>query len=46
MSNEALMRMVEWKSGCDFYLLSYEQFFLPNFPSKMGFKKVLFNVII
>ena len=25
---------------------SYEQFFLPNLPSKMGFKKVLFNVII
>ena len=33
------MRMVQWKSGCDYYLLSYKHFFLPNFPSKMGLKK-------
>ena len=33
------MRMVQWKSGCDYYLLSYEKFFLPNFPSKIGLKK-------
>ena len=33
------MRMVLWKSGCDYYLLSYEHFYLPNLPSKMGLKK-------
>ena len=32
------MRMVQWKSRCDYYLLSYEHFYLPNLPSKMGFK--------
>ena len=31
--------MVQWKSGCDYYLLSYEHFYLPNLPSKMGLKK-------
>ena len=30
--NEALMTMVQWKSGCDYYLLSYEHFYLPNLP--------------
>ena len=29
------MTMVQWKSGCDTYLLSYEQFYFPNLPSKM-----------
>ena len=33
------MRMVQWKSGCDYYLLSYEHFYLANMPSKMGLKK-------
>ena len=33
------MRMVQCKSGCDCYLLSYEHFYLPNLPSKMGLKK-------
>ena len=33
------MTMVQWKSGCDFYLLSYEHFYYPNLPSKMGLKK-------
>ena len=33
------MMMVQWKSGCDYYLLSYETFYLPNLPSKMGLKK-------
>ena len=33
------MRMVQWKSSCDCYLLSYEHFHLPNIPSKMGLKK-------
>ena len=33
------MRMMQWKSGCDFCLLSYEHFYLPNLPSKMGLKK-------
>ena len=31
--------MVQWKSGCDYYLLSYELFFLPNLQTKLGFKK-------
>ena len=30
------MTMVHWKSGCVFYLLSYEHFYLPY---KMGLKK-------
>ena len=34
------MTMVQWKSGCDYYLLSYEHFYLPNLPSKMGLKKL------
>ena len=34
------MIMVQWKSGCDSYLLSYEYFYLPKLPSKMGLKKV------
>ena len=33
------MRMVQWKCGCDFYLLSYVHFYLPNLPSKMSLKK-------
>ena len=33
------MTMVQWNSGCDYYLLSYEHFYLPNFPSKMVLKK-------
>ena len=33
------MRLVQWKSDCDYYLLSYEHFYLPNLPSKMGLKK-------
>ena len=33
------MRMVQWKSGFDYYLLSYEHFYFPNLPSKMGLKK-------
>ena len=33
------MTMVEWKSGCDYYLLSYELFYLPTLPSQMGLKK-------
>ena len=33
------MKMVQWKSGCDYYLLSYEHFYLPILPSKMGMKK-------
>ena len=36
------MRMVQWKSGCDYYLLSYEHFYLSNLPSKMGLKKCFF----
>ena len=33
------MTMVQWKSGYDYYLLSYEQFCLPNLPYKIGLKK-------
>ena len=33
------MKMVQWKRGCDTFLLSYEHFYLPNLPSKMGLKK-------
>ena len=33
------MTMVQGKSGCDNYVLSYEHFYLQNFPSKMGMKK-------
>ena len=38
------MTIVQWKSGYDYYLLSYEHFCLPNLPSKMSLKKVLFIV--
>ena len=31
--------MVQWKSGCDYYWLSYEHFYLPNLPSKRSLKK-------
>ena len=33
------MTMVKLKSGCDYYLLSYEHFYLPNLSSKLGLKK-------
>ena len=33
------MTMVQWKSGCDFYVLSYENFYFSTLPSKMGLKK-------
>ena len=33
------MTKVQWKSGCDSYLLSYEHFYLPNLHSKIGLKK-------
>ena len=33
------MTMVQWKSGYDYYMLSYEHFYLPNLPSRMGLKK-------
>ena len=35
------MTMVQLKSGCDYYLLSYEHFYLPIYPSKMGMKKCI-----
>ena len=35
--------MVQWKSGCDYYLLSYEHFYLPNLPSKMGLKSAFYR---
>ena len=33
------MTMVQWKCGCDYYLLSYKHFYLPNLHSKIGLKK-------
>ena len=33
------MTMVQWKNDCDYYLLSYEHFYLPNLFSKLGLKK-------
>ena len=33
------MTMVQWKSGCDNHLLSYEHFYLPILHSKIGLKK-------
>ena len=35
------MRIIHWKSGCDYYLLSYEYFYLQNLPYKMGLKMCL-----
>ena len=37
------MRMVQWKSGCGYYLLSYEHFYVSNLPSKSGLKKCFFS---
>ena len=34
------MTMVQWKSCCGNYLLSYEHFYLRNLPSKMGLKNL------
>ena len=33
------MTMVQWKSGCDYYFLSYEHYYLPILPSKRGLKR-------
>ena len=33
------MTMVQWKSGCDYSLLSYEHFYLPNLPYKVALEK-------
>ena len=33
------MTMVQWKSGSDYCLLSYENFYLPTLLSKLGLKK-------
>ena len=32
------MTMLQLKSSCDYYSLSYEHFYLPNLPSKIGLK--------
>ena len=37
------MTKVQGKSGCDSYLLSYEYFYLPNLPSKMGLKSAFYR---
>ena len=34
------MTTVQGKSGCNYYLLSYEHFYLPNLFYKMGLKKI------
>ena len=33
------MRMEQWNSGCDYYLLSYEHFYFSILPSKIGLEK-------
>ena len=33
------MTMVQWKSVFGYLMLSYELFYLPNLPSKLGLKK-------
>ena len=33
------MTMLQWISGCDYYLLSLDHFYFPNLPSKMGLKR-------
>ena len=40
------MRMVQCKSGRDYYLLSYEHFYLPNLPSIKGLEEELFTATI
>ena len=37
------MRMVQWKSGSDYYLLSYEHFYLSDLPSKKGLKSAFYR---
>ena len=37
------MTMIQWKNGCDYFLLSYEHFYFLNLPSKMGLKKFFFS---
>ena len=39
------MTTVQWKSGCEDYLLSYEHLYLPNLPSKMGLKSAFYRKI-
>ena len=39
------MTMVQWKDGCDYYLLSYQQF-PPNFAVQKKFEKLLFTATI
>ena len=31
--------MVQWKSSCEYYLLSYEHYYLQKLPSKISLKK-------
>ena len=38
--------MVQWKSGCDYYLLSYEPFLSPKFVLQNGLEKVHFTATI
>ena len=40
------MRMAQWKSGCDYCLLSYELIYLPLFTLQNGLEKVLFTATI
>ena len=40
------MTMVQGKSGCDNYLLSYEYFYLPKFALQIGHEKVLSTATI
>ena len=38
--------MVQWKSGYDYYLLSYEHFLCPKFALQKWLLKVLFTATI
>ena len=40
------MTMAQWKSGCDYYLLSYEPIYLPLFTLQNGLEKKLFTATI
>ena len=40
------MRMVQWKSGCDYYLLSYEHFYPIKFALQNRLEKVLLTSTI
>ena len=40
------MTMVQWKNGCDYFMLSYEHFYFLNLHSKRVLKKFFFFTTI